>query len=147
MNSKKIFPIICLSLILLFLMFGIANAALCDTSCQPTASGQACGLVPCGQTSPDGKTIPCPCQFEHIFVLLNKIYNFIVKMIAAPLAVIALIVGGILIMISAGNPELLGKGKKTLYAAIIGLALVFGSWVIINTILSLIGYQGAWSIL
>ena len=66
-------------------------------------------------------------------------------MIATPLAVIALIVGGIFIMISAGNPNLLGNGKKILYAAIIGLALVWGSWLIIDFILHTIGYDQSWS--
>ena len=77
--------------------------------------------------------------------MLNNIYNFIVKIIAAPLAVIALTIGGILMLISAGNPNLMGLGKKIFYAAIIGLALVFCSWVIINTILTILGYTGTWS--
>ena len=66
-------------------------------------------------------------------------------MIATPLAVIALTIGGIFMLISAGNPNLFNTGKKIVYAAIIGLVLVFCSWLIVNTILSIIGYQGNWS--
>jgi hypothetical protein len=74
--------------------------------------------------------------------MLVKIYNFIVQDIATPLAIISLTVGGILMMMSAGNPNLMTLGKKIFYAAIIGLALVFGSWVIINTIaVTILGYS------
>jgi len=48
-------------------------------------------------------------------------------------------------MISAGNPQLFGTGKKILYTSIIGLVLVFCSWLIINFIMSALGYSlGAW---
>ena len=78
--------------------------------------------------------------------MLGRIYDFIVKDIASPLAIIALTIGGILMMISAGNPNLMATGKKVLYSAIIGLFLVWGSWVIINFILkTLLGYSGDWS--
>jgi len=113
--------------ILLFCLLSVAFVPL-------LAKGD--GLVPC-----DGPN----CTICSFFQLLANIYDFIVKMIATPLAVIALIVGGIFIMISAGNPNLLGNGKKILYAAIIGLALVWGSWLIIDFILHTIGYDQSWS--
>jgi type IV secretory pathway VirB2 component (pilin) len=124
MNSKKLFSVIVLlSLLLITFIPFLAKAD---------------GLVPCSGLD---------CTISSFFQLLLNIYNFIVWDIATPLAVIALTIGGIFMMISAGNPELMGKGKKTLYAAIIGLVLVFGSWLIINTILNILGYQGAWSTL
>jgi hypothetical protein len=86
-----------------------------------------------------------PCTICDFFATLTYVYNFLVLDIATPLAIIALIIGGIFLLISAGNPNLHGTGKKIMYAAIIGLALVFGSWLIINTILSVLGYNmGTW---
>jgi len=79
--------------------------------------------------------------------MLVKIYEFIVWWIATPLAVIAIIIGGVMMMISAGNPNLLGTGKKILYAAIIGLVLAFGSYLIIDFILHAIGFNQDWSTL
>jgi len=93
------------------------------------------GIVRCGID----KT--CPCDICDFFAMLTRIYDFIVKTIATPLAIIAMVVGGILMLISAGNPNLLGKGKKILYAAIIGLALVYCSWLIINFTLTAVGYK------
>ena len=99
------------------------------------------GLVPCGKAA-DGSDACTICDF---FVMLARIYDFLVKWIATPLAILAVTIGAVALMISAGNPNLAGTGKKILYAAIIGLVLVFLSWLIINTILSALGFQmGSW---
>jgi len=96
-------------------------------------------FVRCGNPGQSQCTI---CSF---FATLTYIYNFLVLQIATPLAIVGVTIGGVFILISAGNPNFLGLGKKILWSAIIGLFLVFASWVIINTILSAIGYQmGAW---
>ena len=87
------------------------------------------GIVPCTNN----------CGINDFFTMLGNIYNFIVLQIATPLAVIALSIGGILMLISAGDPSLFGKGKEILKWAIIGLVLVFGSWIIINFILTTLG--------
>ncbi|MCX6718268.1 MAG: hypothetical protein NTY81_01540 [Candidatus Staskawiczbacteria bacterium] len=95
-------------------------------------------IVQCGNEGQNA------CGILDFFAMLARIYNFIVLYIATPLAVIALVVGGILLLISAGNPNLAGMGKKIIYAAIIGLVLVFCSYLIINFVLSAIGYTGNW---
>ena len=111
--------------------------ALLSTIFAPVAI-KAQGLVPCNGPN---------CTINSFFTLLGNIYNFIVIQIATPLAVVALIVGGIMLMVSAGNPNLAGLGKKILYSAIIGLVLVFCSWLIIDFILKTLGYSGSWSTL
>ena len=99
----------------------------------------AAGLVPCGNPGQPACTIGC------FFVMLANIYDFLVKWIAAPLATLAITIGAVMLMISAGNPNLATNGKKVLWAAIIGLALVFCSWLIINTLLSALGFNmGSW---
>jgi len=82
-----------------------------------------------------------PCTLADFFVLLGNIYNFIVNMIAAPLATIALLIGGIMMLTSGGNPTQFGKGKQILIYAIIGLCLAFGSMLIIKTLLTAMGYK------
>lgn len=77
--------------------------------------------------------------------MLANIYDFLVKWIASPLAILAVVIGAVILMISAGNPNLAGTGKKIIYAAIIGLVLVFLSWLIINTLLDALGFNmGSW---
>ena len=107
---------------------------------------RADGLVPtCGPTcNESGVCTGSPCGICDFFKMVVNIYNFIVTGIATPLAVIALIIGGICILVSAGNPNLSGTGKKIIYAALIGLALVFCSYLIINSVLAALGYTGTW---
>jgi len=97
------------------------------------------GLVPCGNDGQDA------CTIKDFFTMLINIYVFIVWYIATPLSIIAITVGGILIMLGAGNPGMANKGKTILYSAIIGLVLVFASYLIINTILATIGFKGNWA--
>jgi len=96
------------------------------------------GLVPCGNDP------AVPCGVSDFFVMLMNIYNFIVLQIATPLAVIAIIVGAIMMLVSAGNANLFGMGKKIIFTAIIGLVLVFCSWIIIDFIMKALGYTGTW---
>jgi len=103
------------------------------------ATVSAQGFVQCGNPGQKCCTI---CDF---FDTLARIYNFLVINIATPLAVLSITIGAAVMIVSAGNPNIHGLGKKILYAAIIGLVLVYLSWIIINTILSSLGFQlGSW---
>jgi hypothetical protein len=126
---KKLYLIIFLSLILLFLNSGQILAADCGKGGDP----QATGLVPCG--------VSCDCTIDNFFTMLVRIYNFIVFYIATPLAVLAIVIGAIFLMAAAGNPQLASKGKQIIYTAIIGLVLVFCSFLIINFIMTTLGYK------
>lgn len=126
---KKFLLIFFASLTLLFLSFSQISAADCPSSGDPGATG----LVPCGVT--------CSCTILNFFAMLGRIYEFLVKDIAAPLAILALTIGGVLILISAGNPNLMSTGKKIVYVSIIGLFLVFASWLIVDLILGALGYS------
>ena len=117
-----------LSLLLIFLFPCISFAAGNPNAGQP--------LVPCNGPN---------CTISSFFIMLDRIYTFIVWDIAGPLAIIALTIGGIMMMISAGNPGLMGTGKNIFWTAVIGLVLVFCSWLIIDFVLKAIGFTGNWS--
>ncbi len=118
--------------VLLFLVVLIAPIGTTAQTFNPKV-----GLVPCGKAANGSDA----CTILDFFGMLARIYSFIVWNIATPLAVLALTIGGIFMMISAGNPNLFSKGKEILKWAIIGLVLVFGSWLIIDFILGAIGYS------
>jgi hypothetical protein len=90
------------------------------------------GLVPCG--TPD-----CPCQLCHLFVLLNKIINFVLFKLVPPLAVFMLVVGGVMFLFASGSPGTLEQAKKILTAVIMGLIIIYGAWMIVGMFLSAIG--------
>jgi len=117
---KKIFlPVILLSLLAVIVVPIIASAA----------------IVTCGNTP------ETPCTLQDFLGMFNKIYSFIVIDLATPLAVLAVMAGGIFIMASAGNPNTMATGKKILWSGIIGMALTWGSYAIIKLVLSAIGYN------
>jgi hypothetical protein len=85
------------------------------------------------------------CTIKSFFNTLVGIYNYLVFWIAIPLAGLSIAIGGIILMVSGGNPNLAGLGKKILYTSIIGLALAFCSYLIIDFLLKAIGFQGNWT--
>jgi hypothetical protein len=128
---KKIFLIISFVLIFLFLVIEPVSALCVE---------YPWGLVPCGRYTDAKGNLTCPCEIGHFFLMLVNIYQWVVWWLATPLAVLMLTIGGIMILISAGNPNLVGLGKKILWVSIIGLVLVFCSWLIIDFIMSTLGY-------
>jgi len=131
--------ILLIALILIPILIIFPNAIQAK-ECPPPPNAPALYLVHCGQDA------SCPCEIGDFFAMLARIYNFLVWNIAGPLAILAITIGAVVLMTSAGNPAQAGTGKKILWAAIIGLVLVFLSWLIINTILEAIGYTGAWNV-
>lgn len=63
----------------------------------------------------------------------QSLYTYIIS-IAGVIALAALIIGGILYLTSAGEPEKLNKAKKQILAAFIGIIILFSSYLILRTI-------------
>jgi di/tricarboxylate transporter len=93
----------------------------------------AAGLVPCGGPGEE------PCQLCHLFVLLNNIIVFLLTKIVPLAAVIFIIWGGLLFIVSAEDPGRIEKAKEIFKSVGWGLLLVFSSWLIVNLFLTLIG--------
>jgi len=86
----------------------------------------AAALVPCGGTG------QARCELADIFQLILNIYNFLILVIATPLAGLMIVIGGVLILLSGINANWFNTGKKILMWSFISLLLIFGSWLIIN---------------
>ncbi|OGE94620.1 MAG: hypothetical protein A3B10_00505 [Candidatus Doudnabacteria bacterium RIFCSPLOWO2_01_FULL_44_21] len=91
-----------------------------DRSISPTSSQP--GTV--SPTTPDTTSLPR---------LINQIYIWSLG-IGALLALLMVIFGGYMYMTAAGNAEQASKGVEILWGAIIGLALLFSSYLILRTI-------------
>lgn len=63
----------------------------------------------------------------------NFIFNFLIGLGGA-LAVLSIAIGGIGYVVSAGNPESISNAKDRIRGAILGLILLMGSYVLIQTI-------------
>ena len=118
------------TLIVLFiaaLLFG-AGGFLLDSVAQAQS-----GLVPCGHGA--------PCDLCDLYVLVKNIIDFILLKFILPVAVISLLIGGILILTSRGNPSQLQTGKAALYNTVIGIIIAFAAWLLISTLLSTLGFK------
>lgn len=103
------------------------------------------GVIPCGlsQDDPDqpgDQTVQC--QLCHLFVLLDNIVDFVLFKIVLPVATLLLVIGGILFIFNAENPENVTKGKAILTSVLIGLVIIFAAYLIIGTFLNFIGLSG-----
>ncbi len=90
----------------------------------------ATGLINCGN---EGQA---PCTFADLENTIARVFNFILLYIAAPVTVAMIVFGGVKMIISGGNKSTFDQGKKIITSAAIGLVIVFGAWLIVNTVLS-----------
>lgn len=92
------------------------------------------GIVPCG-TSEN----PEPCNICHFFQMLKLIIDGTALILGA-WAAIYIVIGGIAMLISGGEPEKTNQGKRMITYAIFGVIIAFVAWIIISeTMLILVG--------
>jgi len=94
-------------------------------------------LVPCGQA------LNNPCQLSDLSTLAFNIFNFLVFSVAVPLAALAITIGGALVILQGINANFLATGKNLIWSAVIGILIIFASWLIIHEIARLLGLPGA----
>lgn len=95
------------------------------------------GLVPCTE----GKL----CDFKMLMLMIDNIVKFIVLKLAMPIAAIMFFYAGLLLVTSGGESgEARGKAKSIFLNTALGLIIVLAAWLIISTILAILGFEGAW---
>lgn len=85
-----------------------------------------------------GDIIPCEgndCGVCDIFKLISNIIKFAAFTIAAPLAGIIMAYGGFMLITSGGNEANRSKGTNAIWAAVWGILITFGAYVIVNAII------------
>jgi len=102
-----------------------------------TAVGQvqAAGLVPCGEPGN-------PCQLCDVFIMIDNILDFILIKMVPVVAVLMLVIGGIMFFFAGADPGMLAKAKSLITSTLIGLVIIFAAFLIIGTVLSVLGLTG-----
>ncbi|KKP87894.1 hypothetical protein A2456_01685 [Candidatus Nomurabacteria bacterium RIFOXYC2_FULL_36_19] len=91
--------------------------------------------------------IPCKgadCDFNGLMALINNVIHFVLFYMAVPIAAIMFFYAGFMMVTSAGSSESKTKAKNIFSSAVYGLVIVAAAWLIVRTILSILGYEGAW---
>ena len=116
-----------------------------------THAAPAAGLGPAqvddvvpGTTMEDSKIITCgrPGQpMCHLCDLIKGFYNIVkyIQGIAIGVALLAIAIGGIIYIISAGDTGLMDAAKSAIKNAAIGFVLVFASYLLVNTVILYLG--------
>ena len=137
MKKKKITSLI---IIIIFLGLGLAfQVSAQSTRILPEASG----LSACS-SSTDRSATDCGDYAISDFLALAILISKYVFGIIGSLTLAMFVYGGVMFLISAGSADKVGQAKKIITAAVVGLLIVFGSWLIINFVFKAIGldWQG-----
>ena len=97
------------------------------------------GIVNCGRNVDDPTTVvreDAPCSTCHSLVLLKRVIDFMVEVVAIPIFAIMLVTGGIFWITSGGSPSGIERGKGLVKIAGIALVIVVGGWMIVETIIN-----------
>ena len=95
-------------------------------------------LIPCGRTG------QAECHFDDLITLINNVIKFIFVYLAIPIAAIMFAYAGVTLVTSGGSTEARSKAKTIFTNTAIGLIFIAASWLIINIILTTLGYNGEW---
>jgi hypothetical protein len=107
-----------------------------------TSQAGSAGLIPCGRNSDDTNTPwnECnPCDLFSIILMGQLTIEFLLKL-AAIAATLSIIFAGFLYVFAAGNTGLTDKARKMITYTLTGFAIIFISWIIVDAILSSLGY-------
>jgi len=92
------------------------------------------GLVPCEND----------CGFEEFMQLINKVVNFVLFQLAIPFSAIMFAYAGGLLLFSGGEISKRNQAKKIFTNVALGLIIAAGAWLIVHSVLSVLGYDGSW---
>jgi hypothetical protein len=134
-------------LVLSFLIPYLVQAGLVPCGCVGyDEEGNCCGSI---RITADGK-IECeskgePCQLCHLFVLFDRIVDFLLLNIVPPLAILMVVIAGTMYILAylevIGNPNWIVQAKSLIYSVLIGVIIIYGAWLLVNFFLQIIGVE------
>jgi hypothetical protein len=105
------------------------------------------GAAACPKDSSDNPTNCGNYSLNDMARVSITISQFILGIVGS-LSLLAFVAGGLMMMLSAGNPEWVTRGKQTIIGAVIGLTIVFTSYMIIQLVFTSLGIKDTgWSIM
>jgi hypothetical protein len=71
--------------------------------------------------------------------MFQLIIDFVLVYLVFPAATLLIIIGGIMFFLYAENPQKVEQAKSLLTAAIVGLVVIFSSWLVVGLFLTAVG--------
>ena len=79
------------------------------------------------------------CEFKDLFVVLHNVIEFAIKTLAPIFVALMIVTGGFYLLTAGPSPGRVARGKELIKWALIGYAIIMLSYIIVNTILQMIG--------
>jgi hypothetical protein len=99
-------------------------------------------LISCtGNYIAPGGMNPCTSLCDLIETAINIIY-FGITLALFVIAPVVVVIGAIMIMLGGASPEMLGRGKKAITGAVVGIVIVLCSYLIVSTVISVLNITG-----
>ncbi len=91
-----------------------------------------------------GGLVPCTdkCDFTKLFEMLNGLLNFVLTVLIIPIFAIVLMYTGYRYLMARGKSGMHAEFKKTLWKMLKGFVLILCAWLLVKTLLVLVGYTG-----
>ncbi|MEK7569642.1 MAG: hypothetical protein AAB500_02010 [Patescibacteria group bacterium] len=94
-------------------------------------------IIPC-----DGVTVKC--DFDKFLALINNVIGFVLFNLAMPIAAIMFAYAGIKLVTSGGSTEARSSAKSIFTNTAIGFIVAVLAFLIVKTILAILGFKGDW---
>ena len=95
------------------------------------------GLVSCTggilSDTPNAGNLPTCTSLCDLFKTGQNIIYFMMTLAVLAIAPIMIVIGGIMMLISAGSETQVSSGRKMVTGAVIGIAIALGAFIIVNT--------------
>lgn len=98
-------------------------------------------IVPCGRSCDVAATTEVneheQCTLCHLLILVQNVFQLMLALLFT-VAILFITIGGVLYVVSAGNPTLKSQAKGAITSTLKGFGLFFLSWLIVITIMKII---------
>ncbi len=97
------------------------------------------GFVPCGRATGTADEM-APCTLCHIIVGGKVVMDWGLKVMLA-IGLVIITAMGIWYIVSTGNPGMINQAKSGIKSTLIGISVMLGAWLIVNTVLLLFAQE------
>jgi hypothetical protein len=140
MNFIKNKNFFSLYFILIFSLFSFLSFSFCQAQDADTIlPGAGSAKCDCNQAITEGCKQYCGSYELNDFVRLAVKASQWVLGIVGSLALLMFVYGGVMFLISAGNSEKVAQAKGIILGAVIGIVIVFTSYMVINFVFKAMG--------
>lgn len=105
-------------------------ASVATTQAAISTAGEG-GIIKCGR----GGSM---CTLCDLISTMNTIIQYLMK-ISIGVALLAMAIGGVMYVVSAGDTGMIDNAKKTIMNAAVGFVIIFAAFLIIDTTINYLG--------